>query len=226
MAGCAACDTAHAAMLEASVCYRAWPSGPVHWKPSRRRRVEPPRGGAAPRARAGPRPCLMGIVNATPDSLRPGTHQTLARGSPERSRHRCSTAGARDHRHRRRTGVTNRPPVRCQRKRSPASCPLISAVPDRARARPSVRHLQAGRRAAAIEPARLDRQRRQRAAGAVPAEVCAGTGAALVLMHTRATPKQKLFDPTLDGRARHATSNSSCASGSIRRSSAAWRSSS
>jgi dihydropteroate synthase len=32
------------------------------------------------------------------------------------------------------------------------------------------------------------------------AEVCAGTGAALVLMHTRAAPKQKLFDPSLDGR--------------------------
>ena len=31
------------------------------------------------------------------------------------------------------------------------------------------------------------------------ADVCAGTGAALVLMHTRAAPKQKLLDPTLDG---------------------------
>jgi DNA-directed RNA polymerase specialized sigma24 family protein len=27
MAGCATCDTAHAAMLEASACYRAWPRG-------------------------------------------------------------------------------------------------------------------------------------------------------------------------------------------------------
>jgi dihydropteroate synthase len=33
------------------------------------------------------------------------------------------------------------------------------------------------------------------------ADVCARTGAALVVMHTRAAPKQKLFDPTLDGRA-------------------------
>ena len=31
------------------------------------------------------------------------------------------------------------------------------------------------------------------------ADVCAGTGAGLVLMHTRAAPKQKLLDPTLDG---------------------------
>ena len=31
------------------------------------------------------------------------------------------------------------------------------------------------------------------------ADVCAETGAALVLMHTRAAPKQKLFDPSLDG---------------------------
>jgi dihydropteroate synthase len=32
------------------------------------------------------------------------------------------------------------------------------------------------------------------------ADVCAQTGAALVLMHTRAAPKQKLFDPSLDRR--------------------------
>jgi dihydropteroate synthase len=32
------------------------------------------------------------------------------------------------------------------------------------------------------------------------ADVCAQTGAALVLMHTRAAPKQKLLDPGLDGR--------------------------
>lgn len=33
------------------------------------------------------------------------------------------------------------------------------------------------------------------------ADVCVRTGAALVLMHTRAAPKQKLLDPSLDGRA-------------------------
>ena len=32
------------------------------------------------------------------------------------------------------------------------------------------------------------------------ADVCAETGAALIIMHTRAAPKQKLFDPGLDGR--------------------------
>jgi dihydropteroate synthase len=32
------------------------------------------------------------------------------------------------------------------------------------------------------------------------ADVCADTGAALVLMHTRAAPKQKLLDPSFDGR--------------------------
>lgn len=32
------------------------------------------------------------------------------------------------------------------------------------------------------------------------ADVCAETGAGLVLMHTRAAPKQKLLDPALDGR--------------------------
>jgi dihydropteroate synthase len=33
------------------------------------------------------------------------------------------------------------------------------------------------------------------------AEVCADTGAALVIMHTRAAPKQRLHDPSFDGRA-------------------------
>jgi dihydropteroate synthase len=33
------------------------------------------------------------------------------------------------------------------------------------------------------------------------ADVCAATGAGLVIMHTRGAPKQKLFDPALDGRA-------------------------
>ncbi len=32
------------------------------------------------------------------------------------------------------------------------------------------------------------------------ADVCAATGAALVIMHTRAPPKQKLLDPAMDGR--------------------------
>ena len=32
------------------------------------------------------------------------------------------------------------------------------------------------------------------------AEVCAQTGAGLVVAHTRAAPKQKLLDPGLDGR--------------------------
>lgn len=32
------------------------------------------------------------------------------------------------------------------------------------------------------------------------ADVCAATGAGLVLMHTRAAPKQKLLDPSFDGR--------------------------
>ena len=32
------------------------------------------------------------------------------------------------------------------------------------------------------------------------ADVCAETGAALVVMHTRAAPKQKLLDPSCDGR--------------------------
>ena len=93
-ASCAACEVAHAAMLEASVCYRAWPR--------ERRRVEDvdaePESMSAPALRLqtsagvlelGGAPWLMGIVNATPDSFSDaGLHQTL-RASAWSSPGRC-----------------------------------------------------------------------------------------------------------------------------------------
>ncbi len=52
---------------------------------------------------------------------------------------------------------------------------------------------------AAIAAGARDRQRRQRPARPRAGRVCAETGAALVVMHTRAAPKQRLQDPDLYG---------------------------
>ena len=57
------------------------------------------------------------------------------------------------------------------------------------------RHLQAGGRRGGCGGRRVDDQRRVRAARRTLAEVCARTGAALVVMHTRVEPKGTLLDP-------------------------------
>jgi dihydropteroate synthase len=146
----------------------------------------------------GGRPWLMGIVNATPDSFSDaGEHRTL----DERARLAAAllVEGADVIDIGGESGVTNRPPV-------PAEEEIERVVPLIARV--------AGERDAAVS---VDTYKPAVARAAVAAgaaivndvsglrdpelaEVCAETGAALVLMHTRAAPKQKLFDPSLDGR--------------------------
>ena len=142
----------------------------------------------------GERPWLMGIVNATPDSFSDaGVHPTvddrvaLARELVAAGADLIDVGGE--------SGVTNRPAV-APEEEIERVVPVIERVAARAR-RPGVgRHVQAGRRA-----------RRRIAAGACMvndvsglrdpgiADVCAATGAALVIMHTRAEPKRKLEDP-------------------------------
>ena len=76
---CAACRVPHAAMLEASVCYRALARRRANAGP-RRAVTAPPRPLRTSRGTVelGGRPWLMGIVNATPDSFSDaGLHQTL-----------------------------------------------------------------------------------------------------------------------------------------------------
>jgi dihydropteroate synthase len=146
----------------------------------------------------GGRPWLMGVVNATPDSFSDaGLHRTLAqRVALAQS---MLEAGARVIDIGGESGVTNRPAV------DPAEevarvVPLIERV---------TRELGA---VVSVDTYKPDVARAAIAAGASIvndvsglgdpelADVCAQTGAALVIMHTRVAPKQKLLDPSLDGR--------------------------
>jgi dihydropteroate synthase len=146
----------------------------------------------------GDRPLLMGIVNATPDSFSDaGLPQTLdARvqlaGSLMRDGADLIDIGGE-------SGVTNRPPVSADEEIARV-VPLIKRVVDELGVRVSADTYKPAVARAAI------------AAGASVindvsglrdpelADVCAQTGAALVLMHTIAPPKQRLHDPGLDGR--------------------------
>jgi dihydropteroate synthase len=145
----------------------------------------------------GGRPWLMGIVNATPDSFSDdGVHRTLdervelARSLLDAGAEIIDIGGE--------SGVTNQPPV-APEEEIERVVPLIERVTSELGALVSVDTYKPAVAEAAI------------AAGAAIvndvsglrdpelAAVCAGTGAGLVLMHTRAAPKQKLLDPTLDG---------------------------
>jgi dihydropteroate synthase len=157
----------------------------------------PLRAGAAT-LQIGPHPLLMGIVNATPDSFSDaGLSQTLE--ARVARAHTLVSAGAAIIDIGGESGVTNRPAVAAEEEIERV-VPLIGRVVDELDVVVSVDTYKPPVAAAAI------------AAGATIvndisglrdpglADVCAETGAALVLMHNRAAPKQKLLDPSLDGR--------------------------
>jgi dihydropteroate synthase len=146
----------------------------------------------------GGRMWLMGIVNATPDSFSDaGTNRTLeervalARTQLQAGADVIDIGGE--------SGVTNRPAVEVAEEIERV-VPLIERVAGELGALVSVDTYKPAVAEAAI------------AAGAAIvndvsglrdpelADVCARTGAALVLMHTRAAPKQKLLDRSYDGR--------------------------
>jgi dihydropteroate synthase len=148
--------------------------------------------------RLGERPWLMGIVNATPDSFSDGGRlQTLeqrvelAATMLEQGADMIDIGGE--------SAVTNRPAVGVEEEVARV-VPLIARVTGELGALVSIDTYKPPVAAAAI------------AAGAAIvndvsglrdprlADVCARTGAGLVVMHTRAAPKQKLLDPSLDGR--------------------------
>jgi dihydropteroate synthase len=146
----------------------------------------------------GGQPRLMGIVNATPDSFSDaGEHPTLEARVELAATLMADGAEVIDIGGE--SGVTNRPPVAAQEEVERV-VPVISRVARQLDVIVSVDTYKPAVARAAI------------AAGAAivndvsglrdpeVADVCAETGAALVLMHTRAAPKQKLFDPSLDGR--------------------------
>jgi dihydropteroate synthase len=148
--------------------------------------------------RLGGRPLLMGIVNATPDSFSDaGLAQTLE-ARVERARTLLGDGadlidiGGE-------SGVTNRPPVSPEEEIERV-VPLIEAVASGLGARVSVDTYKPSVARAAVDAGASIVNDVSGLRDPELADVCAETGAALVLMHTIAPPKQKLLDPSLDGR--------------------------
>lgn len=146
--------------------------------------------------RLGGRMWLMGIVNATPDSFSDGgEHRTLdervelAAGQLAAGADIIDVGGE--------SAVTNRPAVDVQEEIERV-VPLIERI---------VGELDA---TVSVDTYKLEVARAAIAAGAAIvndvsglrdpelAELCAETGAGLVIMHTRAAPKQRLHDRTMD----------------------------
>jgi dihydropteroate synthase len=147
--------------------------------------------------RLGGRTWLMGIVNATPDSFSDTNGERSLTARVELARAQFA-AGASVIDIGGESGVTNRPPVTPEEEIARV-VPVIEAVAGSLGAVVSVDTYKPEVARAAI------------AAGAAIvndvsglrdpelADVCAETGAGLILMHTRAAPKTKLLDPAYDG---------------------------
>ena len=147
------------------------------------------------RFRLGPIPLVMGIVNATPDSFSDAGDHPDAASRVEHGR-RLLADGADLLDVGGESGVTNRPAV------APAE--------EAARVVPVVEGLCAAGAAVSVDTYKPAVARAAIEAGAVMvndpsglidpdvAAVCAETGAALVVTHTRARPKQKLHRPLYD----------------------------
>jgi len=139
----------------------------------------------------------MGVVNATPDSFSDdGAHRTvdqrveLAQSLLDAGADIIDDGGE--------SGRTDQPPVEAEEEIERV-VPLIERVAGELGAlvsvdtyKPSVAFAAIGAGAAIVNDISGLRDPEL-------ADVCAGTGAGLVLMHTRAAPKEKLLDPTLDG---------------------------
>lgn len=145
----------------------------------------------------GGRAVLMGIVNATPDSFSDGgLAQTLqARVALARTL-LADGAGLIDIGGE--SGVTNRPPVAAEDEIARV-VPLIEAVTGELGARVSVDTYKPAVARAAIAAGASIVNDVSGLRDPELADVCAQTGAALVLMHTIAPPKTKHHDPSLDG---------------------------
>jgi dihydropteroate synthase len=140
----------------------------------------------------------MGIVNATPDSFSDaGLSPTLedrvelARAMLEHGADVIDVGGE--------SGVTTRPPVTPEEEIERV-VPLIARVSGDLGAlvsvdtyKPEVARAAIAAGAAIVNDVSGLRDPRV-------ADVCADTGAGLVVMHTRAAPKEKLLDPAFDGR--------------------------
>jgi dihydropteroate synthase len=146
----------------------------------------------------GGQPWLMGIVNATPDSFSDaGQNQTLservelARSLIEAGARLIDIGGE--------SGVTNRPPVEPEEEIARV-VPLIERVTSELGALVSVDTYKPAVARAAVAAGACIVNDVSGLRDPALADVCAETGAGLVLMHTRAAPKQRLHDPAYDGR--------------------------
>jgi len=146
----------------------------------------------------GARPWLMGIVNATPDSFSDGgVHRTLeervalARELLAAGADVIDVGGE--------SGVTNRPAVAAQEEIARV-VPLVERIAGELGAVVSVDTYKPAVAAAAVAAGACIVNDVSGLRDPALADVCAETGAALVLMHTRAAPKQKLLDRAWDGR--------------------------
>jgi dihydropteroate synthase len=142
---------------------------------------------------------LMGIVNASPDSFSDGgIHRTF--DDRVRLAESLLAAGATVIDIGGESGVTNQPPVE-SREEIERVVPLIERVTMELGAVVSVDTYKPAVARAAIAAGAAIVNDVSGLCDVGLADVCAESGAALVLMHTRAAPKQKLLDPALDGRA-------------------------
>jgi dihydropteroate synthase len=146
----------------------------------------------------GGRPWLMGIVNATSDSFSDAReHQTLeqrvqlARSLLADGADLIDVGGE--------SGVTNRPAVTPEEEIERV-VPLIERVVGELNAIVSVDTYKPQVALAAIEAGASIVNDVSGLRDPALADVCAQTRAGLVVMHTRAEPKQKLLDPAFDGR--------------------------
>jgi dihydropteroate synthase len=144
------------------------------------------------------RPLIMGIVNATPDSFSDaGLHRTLAErvalaGSQLADGAALIDVGGE-------SGTTDRPAVDAQAEIARV-VPVIRAIRSELGARVSIDTYKPSVARAAIDAGASIVNDVSGLRDPELADVCAQTGAALVLMHTIAPPKTRLHDPTLDGR--------------------------
>jgi dihydropteroate synthase len=143
----------------------------------------------------GERPWLMGIVNATPDSFSDAgaypdldARVDLARELLEAGADIIDVGGE--------SGITLRPPVAVAEEIARV-VPLVERIAGELGARVSVDTYKPAVAEAAIAAGALVVNDVSGLRDPELADVCARTGAALVLMHTRAAPKQRLQDPAL-----------------------------
>ncbi len=143
----------------------------------------------------GPRPWLMGIVNASPDSFSDGSrHATLEQRAELARELLAAGAGIVDIGGE--SASTRRPPVGIEEEIERV-VPLIERVAQELGAIVSVdTYKPAVARAAIAAGARIVNDVSGLRDPAM-AELCARTGAALVVMHTRAAPRERMQDPDL-----------------------------